>query len=83
MTSSPDGRVGLAREKFTLILDKVIKHDGDDPTSLTNTYEYTWDFLKDEGTADLDAVDNGTQPPLPIALYPAGIEGTLSFMGGD
>ena len=80
--ASPDGRVGLAHETFTLILDKVLRyHDG--PKELTLTFDYYWDFVRNVGLAHLDTVDGGSDAPLPITLHPAGIEGTLSFLGAD
>ena len=78
---SADGRVGLAHETFTLVLDKVIEYDGTGPTSLTNKYDYTWNFVKDEGLSHLDTVDGNGDLPLPLTLHPAGIKGTISFLG--
>jgi hypothetical protein len=69
-------KVGLAHEKFSLTLDKVIEHSGTDPTSLTCEFSYIYDFPRNLGYANLLAV-NGA--PLGF-MFNLGIAGQKSFM---
>ena len=68
--------VGLAHEKFTLTLDKVIQHSGTDPTSLTCEFSYIYDFSRNLDHANLLTV-NGAQLGF---MFNDGLSDQKSFM---
>ncbi len=74
-----DGKLGLASETFSLLLDKVVSG----PPTLKEArcrFSYIWDFPRNMGHATLLSID---EVEVNLNMFPLGIEGWLDFMNTD
>ena len=72
-----DGKIGLAHGIISLVLDKVIKHEGDTMTKVFLEFTYVWNFPRNMGLAGLLKFDNIDHE---VSMFPEGIKGALYFM---